>query len=164
MKLSHENQSKKGRNCSDVALGGGLGGMGTVDGILPLITTGGMEGNAGGAVDVDDVVAVEAVVVGEVRRGLGSRACAAEEECRQSKRQKSMRVVDMIDSFTLGVSEESKSLPHPICVHLRKGFYPQMTQMNADNTSEDPGCAETKRSSRRREAERGRRPLKSSST
>jgi len=118
----HENQSKKGRNCSDVALGGGLGGMGTVDGILPLITTGGMEGNAGGAVDVDDVVAVEAVVVGEVVAVSGAGPVQPRRSAVRANDRKSMRVVDMIDSFTLGVSEESKSLPHPICVHLRKGF------------------------------------------
>src|SRR4029079_17197876 len=48
MKLSHENQSKYGRNCSEVALCGGFGGMGTFAGMLPLMTTGGMDGNFAG--------------------------------------------------------------------------------------------------------------------
>src|SRR5258706_2701518 len=118
MKLSHENQSKNGRNCSEVALGGALDGKGTVVGMLPLITTGGMVGKGGGAVDVvvEDVVAVAVVSVVDVS-GAGplqprSSAVSANEEM-------SMRVIDMIDSFralggngsTLGVSSESESLP-----------------------------------------------------
>src|ERR1043165_1837625 len=44
MKLSHENQSKKGRNCSGGAFGGAFFGIGTTLGMLPLMTTGGMDG------------------------------------------------------------------------------------------------------------------------
>ena len=63
MKLSHENQSKKGRTCSGVAVGGALAGIGTTLGMLPLMTTGGIDGNVPVAavvvVDVVDVVDVD---------------------------------------------------------------------------------------------------------
>jgi len=49
MKLSHENQSKYGRTCSGVAVGGAVDGIGTTLGMLPLRTTAGIDGNGGGA-------------------------------------------------------------------------------------------------------------------
>jgi hypothetical protein len=60
MKLSHENQSKYGRTCSGVAVGGAFDGIGTTLGMLPLMTTAGIDGNVGGAVLV---VVVEVVDV-----------------------------------------------------------------------------------------------------
>src|SRR5947209_10387636 len=66
MKLSHENQSKYGRNCSGVAFFGAFEGIGTVVGMFPLMTGGGIEGNAvlvaGGVLAVVPVVVVVEVV------------------------------------------------------------------------------------------------------
>ena len=87
MKLSHENQSKYGRNCSGGAVGGAFDGMGTTLGMLPLMTTAGIDGNGGGAVlvvavvDVVDVLVVLADVVavsgGDALQAASSAAAAA---------------------------------------------------------------------------------------
>jgi hypothetical protein len=61
MKLSHENQSKNGRNCSLGVLGGTTFGTGTSVGMTPLMTTGGIVPKAT-AVPVVEVVAVVDVV------------------------------------------------------------------------------------------------------
>src|SRR5437763_13060675 len=94
--------------------------------MLPLITTGGMEGKAGGAVEVvvDDVVAVD-VVDDDVVAVSGAAPLQPRRSAVRANEKVSIRVVDMIDSFTLGVSEDSKSLPALsafICVHLRKSL------------------------------------------
>ena len=84
MKLSHENQSKYGRTCSGVAVGGAVDGIGTTLGMLPLMTTAGIDGNGGGAVlvvavvDVVDVLdVVVAVSGGDALQAASSAAAAA---------------------------------------------------------------------------------------
>jgi hypothetical protein len=83
MKLSHENQSKYGRTCSGVAVGGALDGIGTTLGMLPLMTTAGIDGKGGGAVlvvavvDVVDVLDVVADSGGDALQAASSAATAA---------------------------------------------------------------------------------------
>src|SRR3954471_24918506 len=83
MKLSHENPSKYARNRSEVAVDGGCGGTGTTLGMLPLMTTAGIDGNGGGAVlvvavvAVVDVLAVVAVSGGVPLQAESSAAAAA---------------------------------------------------------------------------------------